>query len=76
MIRIEIWPGVWLSLSRNHHLWPKLSLLGDELTHETLTTLVRHEAISKQTMFLINSWAFNVLRPAVQHYGEEIGRGN
>jgi hypothetical protein len=74
-MKIEVWPGVWLELSRSHHLWPKLSLLGKELSHEVLTTLRRHQAISRETEFLIECWAFNVLRPAVQHYGEEVGRG-
>ena len=74
MIEIEVWPGVWLSLAPGHHLHKRLSLLGNEISHEMLSTLNRHEALTKQTQFLLGAWAFNTLLPAVQHYGEEVAK--
>lgn len=75
MTRVEVWPGVWLSLAPEHHLYKRISLLGDHISHEMLTILDRHKALTKQTQFLLGAWAFNVLLPAVQHYGEEVSRG-
>lgn len=74
MTRVEVWPGVWLNLQPEHHLHKRLSLLGDTIPHETLVTLDRHEALTKQTQFLLGAWAFSTLLPAVQHYGEEVAR--
>jgi hypothetical protein len=74
MILVEIAPGVHLSLSRDHYLYPKLQLLADEghVSNETLTTLRSHNALSKETEMHLATWGWSVLRPILQNFAEEI----
>jgi hypothetical protein len=75
-ILIEVAPKVWLELSRNHHLFGRLALLAvdGKLSHETLTTLRRHGALTRETDFQIEIFAWDLLRPVVQQLAEEINK--
>ena len=74
--RLEIEPGIWLVVTRNDLIWPRLQLLATngEVSHETLTSLRRHSAITRETDFQIQVFAWGKLRPVLQTLAEEINK--
>lgn len=76
-ILLEVWPGVWITLGREHYLWPRLQLLAPSdgrISHSVLTTMRAYKSLSRFTDEQINIAAWNILRPAVQHFGEELAQ--
>lgn len=74
--RLEIEPSIWLTVGRNDLIWKRLQLLAfnGEVSHETLTALRRHQAITRETDFQIAVFAWTKLRPVLEHLAEEINK--